>query len=441
MNSSGETLRVAVNAQLAPDAGAGGIETALRALGSVAQLGGGAEEYVFVGHWREPEWLRPWVGEHARIVPGQAPDLSAPQGRNWSEMLKRTLGPLRPAARRLKAHLLSPAAKGEGGTTSRPANFYERLGCDVVHFPFQHFEPCNVPTVFNPHDLQHLHFPEFFTEAEVARREAEYRAACRAAHTIVVASEFVRRDILSRYGLEPGKVLVIPWAPPPAPAVGPAGVREVRGKYRLPEGPFALYPAMTWEHKNHLRLLEALALLRDRDGLRVNLICTGAQTPFWPAIERRLSELRLAEQVRFLGMLPYEDLRAVYLAAQFVIIPTLFEAASAPLFEAWQADRPVACAAVTSLLEQAADGALLFDPLSVEGIAAAAARLATDDGLRGRLRRRGLRRLQDFSLERTARAYRAVYRRAAGRELNEEDRRLLGLGRARANAQSEAVRV
>jgi hypothetical protein len=33
--------------------------------------------------------------------------------------------------------------------------------------------------------------------------------------------------------------------------------------------------------------------------------------------------------------------------------------------------------------------------------------------------------LRDFSLERTAKAYRAVYRRAGGRELNEEDRYLL----------------
>jgi hypothetical protein len=48
------------------------------------------------------------------------------------------------------------------------------------------------------------------------------------------------------------------------------------------------------------------------------------------------------------------------------------------------------------------------------------------------LRRRGARRLEDFSLERTAKAYRAVYRRAAGRALDEEDRRLLnqdGTGR------------
>jgi hypothetical protein len=52
--------------------------------------------------------------------------------------------------------------------------------------------------------------------------------------------------------------------------------------------------------------------------------------------------------------------------------------------------------------------------------------MATDADLRDELRRRGARRLGDFSLERTAKAYRAVYRRAAGRALCEEDRWLLG---------------
>ena len=194
----------------------------------------------------------------------------------------------------------------------------------------------------------------------------------------------------------------------------------------MTDRPFALYPAMTWEHKNHYRLLEALATLRDREGLELQVVCTGYKTDFWPHIERRLNELGLGEQARFPGLVARDDLSALYRAAMFVFIPTLFEAASAPLFEAWQHGAPAACSSVTSLPEQAAGAALLFDPLSVEEIAGALARMATDDDLRDELRRRGARRLEDFSLERTAMAYRAVYRRVAGRALDEEDRRLLG---------------
>jgi glycosyltransferase involved in cell wall biosynthesis len=430
-----ERLRIAINAQLRPDGGAGGVTTALRALTALAHLDDGEEEYVFIGPHDDPEWLRPLLPAQQRIVRGTA------NGGRWSvrlEPFKRALGPLRPAARNIKQLLNVPVAAAVGAaarssskylapTTSK--NFYEGLGCDVIHFPFQSFEPCALPSVYNPHDLQHLHYPEFFQPSEIARRESFHPAACRAAHTVVVASQFVKRDLVERYGIASEKVQVIPWAPPPLPETAHASHADelltLRRKCGLTDKPYALYPAMTWEHKNHLRLLEALANLRDHDALELNFVCTGYKTDFWPRIERRVKELGLRGQVKFLGLVEREELSALYRAAQFVFIPTLFEAASAPVFEAWQHGVPVACSSVTSLPEQVADAALLFDPFSVEEITGALARMATGQSLRDELRRRGARRLEDFSLERTAKAYRAVYRRAAGRALGEEDRWLL----------------
>ncbi len=429
-----ERLRVAINAQIVPGTGTGGIETVLRALTALARLEDGPEEYVFVGPFEDPEWLRALLPPGLSVVRGPAP-----RG-GWEvdrlEPFKRALGPLRPAARNFR-RFLSGQVSGVAAAVAlseprppAPTNFYQGLGCHVVHFPFQHFEACGLPSVYNPHDLQHLHHPEFFAPAEVARREALHPAACRAAHTVVAASEFVKRDIVGRYGVAPSKVQVIPWAPPPldhserrAAEVSAPAVRE---KFGLENRPFALYPAMTWEHKNHLRLLEALALLRGRDGLEVDFVCTGFKTDFWPHVERRMRELGLEGQVMFPGLVSHDELRALYCAAQFVFVPTLFEAASAPVFEAWQMGAPAACSAVTSLPEQTAGAALLFDPFSVEEVARALARMTTDEGLRAELRRLGARRLGDFSIERTAKAYRAVYRRAAGRALDSEDRRLLG---------------
>ena len=53
----------------------------------------------------------------------------------------------------------------------------------------------------------------------------------------------------------------------------PPGHRS-RGRVPGVEEPFALYPAQAWEHKNHFRLLEAVALLEQR-GLSVRLVCPG----------------------------------------------------------------------------------------------------------------------------------------------------------------------
>jgi glycosyltransferase involved in cell wall biosynthesis len=420
-----------------PDSGVGGIETVLAELTALGQLDG-PEEYVFIGPWEQPDWLQPLLSSRQRIVRGPRPIEFRPES---SETFKRRLGPLRPIARGVKGLFFKPAVKEVTPGVPVSDGFYESLQCDVIHFPFQSIVCCDLPTVYNPHDLQHLYFPEFFEPSIINWRERAYRAACKAAHTVVVASQFVKQDIVRHYNISPDKIQVIHWAPPPAtlkPSSPVAAFSDVKEKYELHELPFALYPAMTWEHKNHLRLLEALAHLRDRKALRINMVCTGHRTDFWPQIERRLVELGLQEQVKFVGLVSYDELRVIYRAAQFVIIPTLFEAASAPLFEAWQQHVPAACSAVTSLPEQAADAALLFNPLSVEALAGALERMATDDELRATLRQRGRRRLQDFSIERTAKTYRAVYRRAAGFLLDEEDRWLLSACRTR-ETEAEAV--
>jgi hypothetical protein len=67
----------------------------------------------------------------------------------------------------------------------------------------------------------------------------------------------------------------------------------------------------------------------------------------------------------------------------------------------------------------------LFDPLSVDAIADALRTISGNELLRKELEKQGKLRLADFSWERTARAYRAVYRKAAGFRLNDADRHLL----------------
>jgi glycosyltransferase involved in cell wall biosynthesis len=412
-------MKVAINAQLTPHAGTGGIETFLAALvHALGQLDDGPEEYILVCRRQEPDWLKPFLGPNQRIVTPPPPPVA---DKSLTSSIKHLL---MPAGRALSAALASPRPSWPEVPLSD--GFYEGLGCDVVHFPFQEFTLCALPSVYNPHDFQHRHYPQFFTPSELAWRETIYGAGCRLSTTVVVGSRWVSDDVTRQYQVSPEKIQVIPWAP--ATGVGRVPTSDdlaaVQARFGV-SAPFALYPAVTWEHKNHIPLLESLASLRSQ-GLVVRLVCTGNRhPPFWPKIAERLRELALEDQVKFLGHVPLADLRALYRLAQFVVVPTLFEAASGPVFEAWQDGVPVACSTVTSLPEQAGEAALLFDPTSVPAIAEAVRRMATEDNLRSELVRKGECRLRDFNWERTAKAYRAVYRRTARRTLSEEDLHLL----------------
>ncbi|MFZ5919809.1 MAG: glycosyltransferase family 4 protein [Chloroflexota bacterium] len=421
-SENGDSLHIAINAQRSPNGGAGGVESVL--IGLVSALGrleDGDEEYIIIGPWENPDWLKPYMGPNQRLMRGPKPE-------DDQRPFETVPAWLRSAARSVHKWLydfVNPPSNGFNVPLSK--GFYENLGCDVIHFPDQRFTLCALPSVYNPHDLQHLHYPQFFKPSLIQWRESVYQAGCHYARVVVAGSQWVKNDLVEQYGLSPEKIQVIPWGAPTWAIAEPTQelLQSMREKYNLPSE-FAFYPSMLWEHKNHLRLLAALAELRDQERLTVRLVCTGnLQSTFWPTIRQSIEKLNLDSQVQFLGMVSPEELRAIYKLSQFVIVPTLFEAASGPVFEAWYEHVPVACSTVTSLPEQAGNAALLFDPFSIEEIANAVQRMATDEQLRDSLRKRGRHRLMDFSWERTAKAYRAVYRRAAGRPLSEEDRQLL----------------
>ena len=407
-------LRVAMDARVTPESILGGVATAvwslIRALGGVTD---GPEEYaIVVGSERQADWLRPILGPNQRLVFRSAS--------RKHPLLK----PFVPAIRFVQNVLSPPRFWPEVPVSD---GFYEALACELVHFPTQRFTVCALPTIYNPHDLQHLHYPQFFSPSELAWRETIYPAGCHFARTVIVNSQWIKDDLIRQYRVAADKIQVIPEAAPTQayPEPTPESLARLQACHQLERG-FALYPSVAWPHKNHLGLFEAIAYLRTERNLRVPLVCTGARhEASWPAIAERLKALGLDSQVKFLGFVPAEDLRGLYRLATFLVLPTLFEANSLPIFEAWAEGLPVVCSNVTALPEQVRDAAVLFDPHDPVAIAEAMRALAVDSRLRQELRARGSQRLRDFDWERTARAYRAVYRRAAGRALSEEDHWLL----------------
>ena len=413
--------KIAINAQIPQNSGNGGVESVLISLVSaLGKLDDGLEEYVIIGPYDNPDWLQPFLGPNQILIRGEKTIES--QERMGKKFL------FRQYSRKLIKHFFNLFDLPQIDTQVPISNgFFESTGCDLIHFPDQLFTICALPSVYNPHDLQHLHFPQFFTPRVIRWRETIYQAGCHYANTVVVGSQWIKDDLIEKYGLNSKKIQVIPWGPPTQIISNPTDEFKsiVKKKYSLPDS-FAFYPAMLWEHKNHVRLLDAMAYLRDNKNLRINLVCSGnIKTDFWGIINQHIQDLNLMSQVQFLGMVSYEELRALYQLSQFVVIPTLFEAASGPVFEAWFEQTPVACSSVTSLPEQASDAAFLINPISVESIANSMFLLQTEESVRNNLVVNGMKRLLDFNWNRTAKAYRAVYRKTVNKKLSEEDNKLL----------------
>jgi len=384
---------------------------------ALSKLDDGDDEFVFLAWPDETDWIQPYVSGRCRMLftSGRSPRSSL---KTWLRQNVAITKTIRDTFTPYFARYLYGAGPSDGTI--------EREAVDLMHFTHQLGFLTDVPSIYHPHDLQHRHFPQYFSRRDRLYRDIVYRTLCDQAAMVAVISSWVKRDVVEQFNLAECKVQVVPLAPVldayPEPTAD--DLDRARTAYGLPEG-FVLYPSQTWAHKNHMGLLNALALLRDTKDLKVDLVCSGALNDFFPEVEAHARRLRLEDQVRFVGFVPPVDLQALYRLARAVVIPSKFEAASFPLWDAFLSGVPAACSTVTSLPKQAGDAALLFDPDSPEEMADAIQRLWTDAELRATLVARGESSVSRFTWERTARHFRAHYRRIAGRALTEADVELL----------------
>lgn len=254
---------------------------------------------------------------------------------------------------------------------------FRETGVDVV---FQHGAwfgfRFGLPTLGWIADFQHRHLPEMFTRVNWWKRELGYRALARSATTVLLISESARRDCENFYSRARGRTAVLPFAVTVEDRAWRRDPTEVRKRYGLPER-FIFLPNQFWQHKNHLRVLAALRLLRDR-GQSVCVALSGApedrRQPDYPRrVLTAIDELDLRAQCRVLGFVPHEDVLALMRAAVAVLNPSLFEGWSTSVEEAKALGAPILLSDLAVHREQAPprEQCRYFDPREPAAIAQA----------------------------------------------------------------------
>ena len=261
------------------------------------------------------------------------------------------------------------------------------------------------------HDLNFELFPQFWGPVDRRVMALASRLAVRMARAVITISQFSKRTLAERYGTPNDRIHVTPhgvahdrFSPCQDPGPGAALRRELD----LPEH-VLFFPANTWPHKNHLRLLEALAVLRDAHGLRPGLVLTGAPKGAHSRIVSAVGRLGLDGQVRWLGYVDQARLVTLYRTATALVFPSLHEGFGVPVLEAMACGCPVVCSRTTATGETAGDAALTFDPADAGDIARGIRAVLSREEQRRDLVRRGVERAAQFSWERAGRETLHVY--------------------------------
>jgi glycosyltransferase involved in cell wall biosynthesis len=246
------------------------------------------------------------------------------------------------------------------------------------------------------HDLIPLKFPHvvFRNRAHRLYYSALIRASIRRADVILTNSEYSRREIVSKLGVDPSKVRKITLGVERAPLADRAQIADALRRYEL-RLPFAIALGSTEPRKNNARVIEAVRRLRAYHP-DLQLAIAGSN---WRG--RTFEPGLLDDRVRLLGYVSDDDLMLLMQSAEMLVFPSLHEGFGFPVIEAMALGVPVVTSNVTALPEVAEGAALLVNPNDVDDIAAAMKRILVDRDLAADLRARGAARANHFQWETT----------------------------------------
>lgn len=251
-----------------------------------------------------------------------------------------------------------------------------------------------IPAVVTVHDLIFLRFPQYFGRISRWIYELKCRYACKHADKIIAISECTKRDIISFFGIEPGKIDVIYQSCEDGfKTMASAAVKaSVRARLGLPEQ-YLLYVGTIETRKNLLTLIRALP----RIDTAYPLIVIGKETPYAELVKREIAKIGLKDRIRFLRNVSFEDLPVIYQMAAVFIYPSVFEGFGIPVIEALYSGVPVVAAKGSCLEEAGGPSSLYVNPDDHEGFAKAVNSILSAPEKAAEMREKGLHYVQRFN--------------------------------------------
>ena len=271
---------------------------------------------------------------------------------------------------------------------------------DILVFVYPGFiRDANVPQMSVIWDLGHRYlplFPELSHGGIRSHRETFFRDLFVNADRVVVGTQRGAEEAQNYYGYESNNIGVVPH---PTPSISCNGSTATSEQWSIPSGPFALYPAQFWAHKNHITLLKAWYELANSRRIPPKLILTGRDYGNERWLKQKAVEMGLNDLVEFRGFVSRQELIALYHAASVLLYPSLFGPENLPPLEAMAVGCPVIVTEYPGAREQFGDSVIYADPFDAKRWVELISELLTNDALRTNLIQRGKCRAESVTIE------------------------------------------
>lgn len=278
-------------------------------------------------------------------------------------------------------------------------NYYiDYYNISIMFCPLFFISPadCSIPMVASILDVQHEFFPEFFSDKVLEEIRRSTKDTLKIADGIITISEFSKRTIIEKYGISKDKIKVTYLN---SDNCFDKSVDDKKLRYEKERigGDYIFYPANTWPHKNHINLLKAYKILKEKYRSKLKLAFTGGEKQKQSEITQFIVKHNLKDDVVYLGYREQEDMPYIFKNATIVAFPSFFEGFGIPLVEAMRAGVALACSECGSIPEVAGDAAIYFDAYNPEDIAEKLYQLEENAALRKSLIVNGEQQAKKYS--------------------------------------------
>lgn len=221
-------------------------------------------------------------------------------------------------------------------------------------------------------DLQHKHYPEFFSRKIIFHRNVRLHFMLRNATDLVVSSKAVKDDFAKFFKLRRELKFHIYHFTSINEDYQEIALSVLKEKYGVPEKYF-MVSNQFHKHKNHKVLLEALVILKEH-GVRKHLVVTGKfpdaqDSPHMTELHGLIEDNQLHDQISFLGIIPRSDQINLMQQTQAILQPSLFEGWSTVIEDAISLQVPVIASNIPVNMEQLEEKSIYFDPHDAEALA------------------------------------------------------------------------
>ena len=229
--------------------------------------------------------------------------------------------------------------------------------------------------------------------------------------TVVIACSGYEKEGMTKMGIHPSKIVVIPMGINPREWENVDGER-FRRKYGLNGKKVVLFAGTKSYNKGATHLLDAAKKIRQRRGDLV-LVMIGSPTWEWKRKKRVPDEPNLLD----LGYVPEGEKRDAFDACDLFVMPSRYDSFGIVYLEAWGRGKPVIGAragAIPEIIEENRDG-LLVEFADVEGLASKILYLLEHPDLRKEMGEVGRRKVaEQFNWETNIGMIEEVFEKARG---------------------------